>query len=246
MSVFRLDLSYDGSGFHGYAKQASQRTVQGELELALERVLGEPVDTVVAGRTDAGVHARGQVVSFHLDADIDTGRLMRSLNAFLGGEAVVSGIRATNDSFNARHSATSRTYRYLMSLGPVPDPLSRHYVWHVTTGIDMELVRATSSRFVGTHDFGSFCRSVRGKSNVRRVERSEWLQGETMEFWITANAFCHQMVRSLVGLCYDVGRGHIPIDNVAPIMKRGHRSGVGPVGTVAPPHGLTLWEVGYE
>ena len=246
MPFFRLDLSYDGSGFRGYAKQGGERTVQGELEAALARAIGASVKTAVAGRTDAGVHARGQVVSFQLETEIDTRRVMRSLNAFLGGEVVVRSISAVDGEFNARFSATSRTYRYLMSLAPVPDPLNRHYVWHVTTNVDTELVKATAAMFVGTHDFGSFCRSVPGKSSVRRVERSEWLDAETLEFWISANAFCHQMVRSLVGLCYDVGRGHIPFELVAPIMKRGHRSGVGPVGTVAPAHGLTLWEVRYS
>lgn len=245
MPVFRLDLSYDGSGFRGYAKQPGVRTVQGELEAALARVIGGPVKTAVAGRTDSGVHAHGQVVSFQLDAEIDTNRVIRSMNAFLGGEVVVSSVRVVDDDFNARFSAKSRTYRYLMSLASEPDPLSRHYVWHVTTHVDLELMKATAATFVGTHNFGSFCRSAPGKSNVRRVELSEWVEAQTLEFWITANAFCHQMVRSLVGFCYDVGRGHIQFEEVAPIMERGHRSGVGPVGTVAPAHGLTLWAVGY-
>ncbi len=246
MPVFRLDLAYDGSGFRGYAKQAGVRTVQGEMEGALRRVLGAEIRTAVAGRTDAGVHARGQVISFSTSVEVDQRRLLRSLNGLLGSEIAVHRLVAVDDSFHARFSATSRTYRYRTLLAQTLDPLTRNFVWHMDTDVDVALIHKTSAFFIGEHDFGSFCRSVPGKSTIRRVSRSEWLgAGDELDFWITANAFCHQMVRSLVGLCYDVARGHIGADDVPEIMERGHRTGVAPVGTVAPPHGLTLWEVGY-
>lgn len=246
MPVFRIDLAYDGSGFRGYAKQYGLRTVQGELEDVLRKVLRADIRTVVAGRTDAGVHAHGQVVSFSTSVEIDRRKLMRSLNGLLGGEIVVRDLAVADHSFHARFSAKSRTYRYRVGLAATPDPLVRKHVWHMGADVDVALMHKTSAFFVGEHDFGSFCRSVSGKSTIRRVSRSEWLgSDENLDFWISANAFCHQMVRSLVGLCYDVGRGHIGADDIPDIMERGHRSGVAPVGTVAPPHGLTLWEVGY-
>lgn len=243
MPVIRLDLSYDGTGFRGYAKQNGQRTVQGDLEDAIGEVLGQTVTTAVAGRTDAGVHARGQVVSFHAQSPIDPDRLIRSLNAILGGEVVVSSADEVDETFHARFSAKSRTYRYMVSLARTPNPMMRHMVWHVGSSVDWDLMQDAARAFVGEHDFSSFCRSVQGKSNVRNVRRAEWLNaGANGEFWIEANAFCHQMVRSLVGLCYDVGRGHIEPAVVSTVIDRADRSST---VTVAPPHGLTLWKVEY-
>ncbi|MDH3463378.1 MAG: tRNA pseudouridine(38-40) synthase TruA [Acidimicrobiia bacterium] len=242
MPIVRVDLSYDGTDFRGYARQDGQRTVQGELEEALSVVLGHQVAISVAGRTDAGVHARGQVVSFQTPDAVDARRLMRSLNGLLGGEVVIRSISEVDKGFNARFSARSRTYRYLIGSSPT-DPLKRHYIWYVDHPLDRQLMRATATHFLGEHDFSSFCRAAPGKSNTRRVERSEWIDGaELLEFWISANAFCHQMVRSLVGLCYDVGRGFLSIDQVPAIIEERDRSGV---ATVAPPHGLTLWQVDY-
>lgn len=243
MPVYRLDLSYDGTGFSGYARQDHQRTVQGELETALEKVLGEVPATAVAGRTDAGVHARGQVVSFEA-GPIDVDRMARSLNSMLGGEIVVRTFSEAPEGFNARFSAQRRTYRYQASTAPFIDPALRHYVWRFPATVRPGLLDEVAPHFIGERDFTSFCRSVPGKSNVRRVEQASWerLEGDLFAFWITANAFCHQMVRSLVGLCYDVARGHIPLHSVEEIFVRADRS---TMGTVAPPHGLTLWEVGY-
>jgi tRNA pseudouridine38-40 synthase len=243
MPSYRLDLSYDGTGFSGYARQDGQRTVQGELEGALSRFLGETPPTAVAGRTDAGVHARGQVVSFEAN-EIDVDRLARSLNSMLGGEIVVTACSEAPEGFNARFWAVSRTYRYTANTSGVVDPMRRHFEWTLGNVVDPALLQATAAHFIGEHDFTSFCRSVEGKSNVRRVELARWeAAGEGRHsFWITANAFCHQMVRSLVGLGYDVARGHTHLDSVSEIIERRDRS---TMGTVAPPHGLTLWEVEY-
>lgn len=244
MPNYRLVLAYDGSGFRGYAKQSGQRTVQGELEKVLKRVLGSPVTTYVAGRTDAGVHARGQVVSFQAP-EAETKSLQRSLNSMLGEEIAIRDLVVVSDEFNARFSATRRVYRYRASVASVPDPLQRKYVWHLPERIEFDLLNATAEHFVGQIDFTSFCRSVDGNSNVRRVGRSEWeRRGESdLEYWVEANAFCQQMVRSLVGICYDVGRSHISLDDIPGIIAQADRTNMG--NTVAPPHGLTLWEVGY-
>lgn len=244
MPSYRLDLAYDGTGFRGYARQDGQRTIQGELESGLETVLGILPSTSVAGRTDAGVHAKGQVVSFDVEEDIDGPQLARSLNGILGPEIAVSAVTRVDDGFNARFSATYRRYRYLMSLAPAGDPLTRHEVWHVGRPLDIAALQAVAAAVIGEHDFSTFCRSVEGKSNVRRVDEAWWEPGgELLTFWIQANAFCHQMVRSLVGFAYDVGRGFTPVASVPEIIELGDRSRV---VTVAPPHGLTLWEVGFE
>ncbi len=243
MPTYRLDLAYDGSGFRGYAAQTGQRTVQAELDSALAKLLGQSIDTVVAGRTDAGVHARGQVVSFQTEAEIDVDRLRRSLNGLVGPEVSIHRVSRAPDDFHARFSALWRSYRYLMDPRPAPDPLLRHMVWHVGRELDQEAMRVIATALVGERDFSSFCRTVEGRSNVRRVEetRLELIDG-MFEFRIRANAFCHQMVRSIVGYMYDVGRGFSPPDRVEEVIEARDRSAV---ATVAPPHGLTLWEVGY-
>ncbi len=243
MAVYRLDIAYDGSGFAGYARQENQRTVQGELEMALRTLLGTDVDTAVAGRTDAGVHALGQVVSFeHVDG-LDLDRLRRGLNGILGPVVSVSDVTLAPDGFNARFSATWRRYRYLIDCGLAANPLTRGFTWHVDRALDLEAMRTAAAVLVGEHDFSSFCRSVEGRSNVRRVtELTVAETGTLVEVWIQANAFCHQMVRSIVGHLYDIGRGFTDGSRTAEVIEATNRAGV---ATVAPPHGLTLWEVGY-
>jgi tRNA pseudouridine38-40 synthase len=243
MPNYRLDIAYDGSGFRGYAAQSGQRTIQGELEKALATYLKEDVATAVAGRTDAGVHARGQVVSFSYGGDLDRQRFVRGINGLVGTEVAVRSVVEVDKNFSARFSATWRRYRYMMSTGP-PDPLRRGFVWQVSRDLDLSQMRESAAAFVGEHDFSAFCRTVEGKSNVRRVtELRLESDGEAIDFWIQANAFCHQMVRSIVGYLYDVGRGFTDGSLVEDVIASRDR---GRVATVAPPHGLILWEVGYS
>lgn len=244
MSVYRIDLAYDGTGFRGYARQEGQRTVQGELDSALSTYLKATVDTAVAGRTDAGVHARHQVVSFLYEGEVDPDPLRRAVNGIVGPEVSVMSVSRAADDFNARFSATWRRYRYRIDTRPFHDPSSRHFVWHVARELDIAVMADTAVAFLGKNDFTSFCRSVEGKSNIRRVtdltlEESDGL----VDVWIQANAFCHQMVRSIVGYLFDVGRGFSDGSLVKEVIAAKNRSGV---ATVAPAHGLTLWEVGYE
>jgi len=244
VAVYRLDLAYDGTGFRGYARQEGQRTVQGELESALSTYLKTPVDTAVAGRTDAGVHARHQVVSFIHDGDVDLEGLRRALNGIVGPEISVFAALQAADDFNARFSATWRRYQYRIDTRPASDPLSRHFTWHVERVLDMTAMTETAGAFVGEHDFSSFCRSVEGKSNVRRITELTLDESDgIIKVWIQANAFCHQMVRSVVGYLFDVGRGFSDGAQVGEVIGARDRSAV---ATVAPAHGLTLWEVGYE
>jgi len=243
MATYRLDVAYDGAGFSGYARQDGQVTIQGELEGALAVTLGASVVTAVAGRTDAGVHALGQVVSFQSEDELDVDRLWRSLNGIVGPAIAVTGVSRVEEDFDARHSATWRRYRYLIDTRPFHDPLTRHLSWHVGRSLDLESMRSAGMAFIGEHDFSSFCRSVEGRSNRRRVTElaSEEAEG-LITIWMQANAFCHQMVRSVVGYLYDVGRGFSDGSVAAAVIEAGDRSAV---ATVAPPHGLTLWSVGY-
>lgn len=251
MPTLRVDLAYDGSGFRGYAHQEGLRTVQGTLEDALNTVLEGPVETSVAGRTDAGVHALGQVVSVRVGSPVDPGRLARSLNGLVGPEIAVRAVTEVDDGFDARFSAQWRRYRYSMSTGAAPDPLTRGFEWHVGPSLDREAMTKTATEFVGEHDFSAFCRrpKVRGDEDppslVRRVLRAGWteLGDGLLRFEIEATAFCHQMVRSIVGTVVAAGHADVRAGDIRGILRSGQRAAAAPI---APPEGLCLWHVDYD
>src|SRR3954463_4760932 len=171
MGVMRLDLAYDGTDFHGWARQrASVRTVEGVVLDALEVVLRERPSVSVAGRTDAGVHARGQVVSFTTDEGADPERIRRSVNDIVGPEVVVRAVRWAPPWFDARFSAAGREYVYRVDVGEAPDPFSARFVWHRPRAVSVQAMRRAARDLVGEHDFSSFCRAPRGeRSTVRRL-----------------------------------------------------------------------------
>jgi tRNA pseudouridine38-40 synthase len=247
----RVDLSYDGSGFHGFAENRDVETVGGRLRAALERVLRHPVELTCAGRTDAGVHARGQVVSFDTTVEPEPERWRDSLNGLLGPRIVVRDVRVADPDFDARFSARSRTYRYTVLNRPVPDPFLAATAWWVPEPLDLTALAEACPPLLGEHDFSSFCRRPRGRSEVslvRRVLAAGWRELPSEDgpgllgFEISSSSFCHQMVRSVVGLLVDVGRGRrTPADVAAAIAARDRSR----VAQLAPPHGLVLWEVGY-
>ena len=246
MFGYRLDLAYEGSDFRGFARQPTVRTVQGELEGALAVVLREEVATTCAGRTDAGVHARRQVVSMMLHRPIgDVGAVVRSLNRVLPPDMAVSRLSPAAAGWSARFSARWRAYRYRVRTHPVPDPLSRRRVWHVGRSLDLEAMNEAAVHLVGTHDFASFCRAAEGRSTRRTVLEAAWSASLAHErrFEIVASAFCHQMVRSLVGWCVEVGGGRRSPSETPGVIAARSRQAAGPV---APPQGLILWDVGYE
>lgn len=244
MATFRMDLSYDGSGFHGFARQPDVRTVQGELEQALSQVTGEVVDTVCAGRTDAGVHAAHQVVSFDVGRAIDANELRRRVAGLTGEEIVVRSVVEADPTFSARFDAASRTYRYHVLGRAHGDPVRRNYLWHVPQDLDGKRMNDAAQHFIGEHDFASFCRKAEGRTTVRTVLSAGWRRPEDdlHVFEVTALAFCHQMVRSLVALCVEVGRGRMSPDDVPRIVEARDRNAA---RGAAPPHGLVLWEVAY-
>lgn len=241
-----LTIAYDGTAFHGFAAQPDQRTVAGELLEALGQALrGDVADLVGAGRTDAGVHAWGQVVSFSTGADVDPDALAARLNRRLGPEIVVREARVVDVGFSARRSATARTYRYTVVNRPVPDPFRARYAWWVPEPLDLARLRLAADPFVGEHDFAAFCRKgPEGSTTVRRVLRSHWddLDEGILRYEIRANAFCWQMVRSIVGTQVEIGRGRITAGDVLRIIRSRDRQ---QAGRLAPPEGLCLWRVDY-
>lgn len=242
VAVVRIDLGYDGSGFHGFARNPGVRTVQGELEGALATMLRTEVSTVVAGRTDAGVHARHQVVSFEAE-DVDPGRLEKGLRSMLGPEIAVHAVAWAEAGFSARFSATSRRYRYHVDEGAVPDPLQRHRVWHVGQELDLAAMNEACRALVGEHDFASLCRAQEGRTTVRTVLAAGWDRSrDLLVFEVHALAFCHQMVRSMVALTVDVGRGRVAAGAVPGILDARDRNAA---RGAAPAHGLTLWSIDY-
>lgn len=244
----RLLLAYDGSGFRGFALNPGVRTVAGVLTQALQKILKQEISLTCAGRTDAGVHAWGQVVSFEVeigDIRLDLDRLRDSLNKMCGPEVVVRQADWASADFDARRYATKRIYRYRILNQPVPDPFKSGFVWHLPAELDVESMNQAAQFVVGEHDFASFCRQSDDKSLVRRVVNASWTrQAEAREVMleIAASAFCHQMVRSLVGTFVEVGLRRRSPESLLDVIAAKDRHAA---GNLAPPQGLCLWEVVY-
>jgi tRNA pseudouridine38-40 synthase len=247
----RMTVAYDGSGFHGFAPNPGVRTVGGTLREAIEKVTRSRVELTCAGRTDTGVHAWGQVVSFDLPADrFDGVALARSLNRLCGPAIVVRDLADAPDDFDARRSATGRTYRYTIVNRPVPDPFLAGTAWHVDEPLDLDLLRLGCDPLVGEHDFSAFCRRPKHRdgreaSLVRQVHRAGWsdLGDGVLRFEIAANAFCHQMIRSVVGTLVDVGLARKHAGELLGILAGRDRARA---SSLAPPQGLCLWAVDYD
>lgn len=244
----RLDVSYDGAAFHGAAANPGVRTVAGTLTDALERVLRHRVTLTLAGRTDAGVHARQQVVTFDAVVDrVDCDRLPVTLTKLCGPDLAVLDAEVVPDDFDARFSAVERRYRYSILRRALPDPLRRHTVWHVPTPLDLARMRLGCDPLIGEHDFSSFCRRPKDRPEAslsRRITdlRVVEVDDDVLEVRIAANAFCHQMVRSIVGVLVSVGEGRLTAADVMTILRARDRTAV---PRVAPPQGLVLHEVVY-
>jgi tRNA pseudouridine38-40 synthase len=247
----RLTVAYDGSGFHGFAPNPGVRTVLGALTDAITTVVRQPVELTGAGRTDAGVHAWGQVVSGDLPGDIDLDDLGRRLNKLCAPAIAVRDLAWVEDGFDARFSASWRHYRYDVWNGATPNPLLGGRAWWVPQPLARWALQAACDPLIGEHDFSSFCRRPKTAdgepepSLVRRVLSARWSQLEEpdhLRFEIRATAFCHQMVRAIVGTLVDVGMGKASPGDIRGILVRRDREAA---GQVAPPYGLVLWEVGY-
>ena len=238
-----MTLEFDGGAFHGWQVQPGLRTVQGELEKALATILRRNVPVTGQGRTDAGVHAEGQVAHLMLEADeIEPGGLVRHLNGLLGPDCSVREAAWAPDGFNARYSALSRTYRY--QIVRCPSPLRRHTHWLVEGVLDLAGIRAALPLFVGEHDFGAYCAHSREMEHTRCVVSSFTLgeEAQVLTFRITADRFLHNMVRRLVGEMIELGAGRL---EVGVISNRVDQEGPAEHGHTAPAHGLVLESVAY-
>jgi tRNA pseudouridine38-40 synthase len=254
----RIDLAYDGGDFHGWAAQPGLRTVQGELEAAWATVLRMPAPSLTcAGRTDTGVHARGQVAHLDVDEAVLTaaaGRydgdpiaaVTRRLNGVLPPDLRVRRVVAAADGFDARFSPLWRRYAYRLCDG-VPDPLARAHVLAWPRPLDVDAMNEASAALLGLRDFAAYCKQREGATTVRTLLDLSWArEGDVLTGTVRADAFCHHMVRSLVGALVAVGEGRRPADWPAEVLIAGSRDGARDSAvTVVPAHGLTLEEVGY-
>ena len=245
--TIRLTLAYDGTGFRGWARQRdpSIRTIEGAVAANLERVLQEPLKLSVAGRTDAGVHARGQVASFTTDSSVPPERLQKALNGALSPELVVLDAAYAPDGFDARFSARARGYVYRIHEAALPDPFTARFVWHRPGHLRLGPMREAARFLVGEHDFASFCRHPGGdRSTVRDLRRlTVGRKGDVLSIRAVANAFLHHMVRSLVGTLVAVGDGTLEFGAMPEILDARDRDASGPP---YPARGLTLERVHFS
>ncbi len=245
LRTIAMVVEYDGTGYHGMQRQSEHPTIAGELERVLSTLFGHDVRIVAAGRTDAGVHAVGQVVSFVTTSDFDLRRLPIAASAMLrrAGIAVVRAVER-DAGFSARRHALARTYRYRILNRPAPSPLNAHRAFHVRAPLDIAAMRAGGERLVGEHDFAAFCATPPPRGGFVRtvtalsVDRA----GDFVEVWMTADSFLHQMVRIITGTLIDVGRGKIGERAVGEILAAKRRD---LAGFTAPAHGLYLERVHY-
>ena len=241
---WRAVVEYDGTGFSGWQRQDGQRTVQSVIEDAIRQVIGESVFVRAAGRTDAGVHADGQVVSFDLVQPMPPHGLLRGLNSILPPDVALIEVAEAAPDFDARFSARGKVYRYTVWNHFVRSPRRARTAWHVRQVLDVAKIRATAGLLVGEHDFRAFRASDCDRRTTRRLIRRLEVdrQGAIVTFDVEATAFLKNMVRILVGTLVDIGRGRLDPSTVARMLETGDRT-IG--GMTAPPQGLTLLRVIY-
>ena len=248
---YKLLLQYDGTDFHGWQIQEGRRTVQGELTQALSLIDGRSVNVHGSGRTDAGVHAEGQVASVEIQREITTTKLRAAINGNLGSDVRVLAVEAVADDFHARYSAVEKTYLYRIVNGPVISPFWWRYAYHEARPLDLEGMREVGDLFCGEHDWTAFSAAqsdvedrVRTVTRAKICERAdERSHGSLIEIRVSAEGFLRYMVRAMSGTLMAVGRGELDRDAIAEALS----TGVRPVAAVtAPACGLTLVSVRYE
>lgn len=251
MRTFRATVQYDGTEYAGFQRQRAATTVQGALESAIAAVTGEESFVDGAGRTDAGVHARGQVVSFRTSNALEASVLLRALNARLPQSIVVQELSEAREGFHARYDAVGRTYEYVIYNQALPSPFWRRYAWHVREPLDVELMRQSLLVLQGEQDFASFGRPMAYTregitaygSTVRHLGTARcWADESLVRVLVEANAFLRQMVRRIVGTAVQVGRRRLTVQDMVRIVQTRQITAAGPV---APAHGLYLVNVLY-
>ncbi len=249
MRTLKLILAYDGTAYAGWQVQTNQRTLQGTLEAALQKITGESIRVVASGRTDAGVHAVGQVVSFVTASRLEANVLRKALNAELPDDMAILEAGETREGFHAIRDATRKRYRYVIHDGPARDVFRRHYVWHYRRRVDAEAMHRAAQALVGRHDFRSFETGwPQRTSSVRTVFEISVRRGWTSDsdlvvLEIEADGFLYNMVRSIVGTLVEVGRGERSESWPAEVLAAQDRRAA---GMTAPPEGLFLISVVYD
>jgi len=242
MRCLKLTIEYDGTDFVGWQSQLNGRAVQDEIIRVLHQVLGEPVTLIGAGRTDSGVHARGQVAGFRTENPIAPAKLHSALNGKLPDDIRVHAVDDVPLTFHARFDAKQRRYSYCISLKPTA--LDRRTSWFVKYPLDGKLMKCAAEQLCGTHDFSAFCKhEAEVENRVCSVVTSEWIAaGGQMIYYVAADRFVHGMVRAMVGTMVDIGRGYTPLESLSAIFAAHARAAA---GGAAPARGLCLEEVLY-
>ncbi len=244
--VYRLDLAYRGTGFSGWQSQPTKDAVQDEIERVLQIVLRQPIRVLGASRTDAGVHAEHQVLSFRLDEALsDLDRVLKSINALTHVQIQAFRLQLVDPKFHPILTARAKLYRYRLWLGPLVSPFALDYVWSIKSSLDLDTMREAAQLFVGVHDFASFCAS---DSSARTTQREIfdiqlYRSGPVVEIYILGSGFLKQMVRSMVGTLVEVGRGRRTASSISATIEAGDRR---QAGQTAPAAGLSLVEIFYE
>jgi tRNA pseudouridine38-40 synthase len=242
---FKLTIEYDGSRYHGWQRQKEDRSIQGEIEKALKTITSDSVTLIGSGRTDAGVHALGQVANFQCDIRLDPEALMNALNSLLDDDIVITGCELVSESFHARYHARSKVYHYRILNRPLPSAIGRQYSWFIRKALSREAMRAAATHIVGRHDFKAFEGTGSTRQHATRcVYSAEFIEQENglLVFQIEAEGFLRHMVRNIAGTLVDVGLEKITPHDFKRILDSRDRS---QASATAPAHGLTLMEVKY-
>jgi tRNA pseudouridine38-40 synthase len=242
---FKLLIEYDGSRYHGWQRQKEDPTVQGEIEKALQEMTSKAVTVIGSGRTDAGVHAEGQVANFKCETRLEPQALMNGLNSLLASDIVIRACEQVNASFHARYNAKSKIYHYKILNCPIPAAIGRQYSWFIRQELNQDAMRAAISHIIGHHDFKAFEATGSPRQRTTRHVLSADLgeqQDGMLIFRIEADGFLRCMVRNIVGTLVDVGRGKLSAADFKRVLDSRDRS---QAGATAPAHGLTLIKVNY-
>lgn len=245
MRNYKITVQYDGTRYKGWQVQkATEATIQGKLQMVLSKLAGHSVEVIGSGRTDAGVHAYGQVANFHIDEHFTKEEILDNLNEFLPEDIAVIAIEEVDERFHSRYHAVSKTYSYRIRTGAFSDVFERRFVYHYGKELDVERMKQAAKQLIGQHDFASFCGNKRmKKSTVRTITDIEFLdKGEEIEIRYTGDGFLQNMIRILTGMLIEVGRGDRTPQSMEQILEAKNRE---MAGYTAPPQGLRLEKVTY-